>query len=379
MPFARPNLSQIRVTAATGINSVLTGLDALLRWSNLGIIAEVLAGLVDGLYGYLDWIALQSNPFTATDEYLEGWAALKGVTRKPATSAVGAAIFAGTNSTVVPTGSLVSRSDGVSYLTTADATVIAGAATVPIRASVAGIDGNGAAGVALTLGVGISGISASGTSSGPLTGGASVETDASLRSRMLIAYQKPPQGGSIDDYGEWALAVPGVTRVWVIPSGMGPGSVVLFFMMDDVQAAHGGFPQGSNGCARLETRDTPATGDQLALANALYFQQPVTALVYAVAPTQNVIGLTIAGLSTASTTTKADIAAAFANALLVAGRPGGVTNISAIEAAIAAVALTGGFVLTNVSASAGTVSPGATGNITSNAGALPVPGAIIYI
>ncbi|MDR6850399.1 baseplate J/gp47 family protein [Sphingomonas sp. BE137] len=256
MPFARPNLSQIRVTAATGINSVLTGLDALLRWSNLGIIAEVLAGLVDGLYGYLDWIALQSNPFTATDEYLEGWAALKGVTRKPATSAVGAAIFAGTNSTVVPTGSLVSRSDGVSYLTTADATVIAGAATVPIRASVAGIDGNGAAGVALTLGVGISGISASGTSSGPLTGGASVETDASLRSRMLIAYQKPPQGGSIDDYGEWALAVPGVTRVWVIPSGMGPGSVVLFFMMDDVQAAHGGFPQGSNGCARLETRDT---------------------------------------------------------------------------------------------------------------------------
>ena len=196
---------------------------------------------------------------------------------------------------------------------------------------------------------------------------------------MLIAYQKPPQGGSIDDYGEWALAVPGVTRVWVIPSGMGPGSVVLFFMMDDVQAAHGGFPQGSNGCARLETRDTPATGDQLALANALYFQQPVTALVYAVAPTQNVIGLTIAGLSTASTATKADIAAAVANALLVAGRPGGVTNISAIEAAIAAVALTGGFVLTNVSASAGTVSPGATGNITSNAGALPVPGAIIYI
>lgn len=378
MPFARPNLTQLRTQAATGINSVLTGLDALLRWSNLGIIGEVLAGLTDGLYGYLDWIALQSNPFTATDEYLEGWAALKGVTRKPATNASGIAAFTGTNGKVVPAGSIVSRSDGVTYVSSADATVTAGVALVPIQAFLAGANSNASDAVALNLGVGVSGVSATGAASGAINGGAEVETDASLRSRMLIAYQKPPQGGSIDDYGEWALAVPGVTRVWVVPSGMGPGSVVLFFMMDDVQSAHGGFPQGTNGCARLETRDVAATGDQLTLANALYFEQPVTALVYAVAPTQNVIGLTIAGLSTASTGTKADIASAFANALLVAGRPGGVTNISAIEAAIAAVALTGGFVITSVTASAGTVSPGAAGNITSNAGALPVAGAIAY-
>lgn len=379
MPFARPTLSQLRQQAATGINSVLSGIDALLRWSNFGIIGEVLAGLVDGLYGYLDWIALQSVPFTATAEYLEGWAALKRVTRKPATNAIGSAAFTGTNGVTIPTGSLVSRSDGVAYLTTADATVVGGSAVAPIRAVTSGAAANASAGVALALGVGIAGIAPTGVANLPITGGAEVETDASLRSRMLIAYQRPPQGGSIDDYGQWALEVAGVTRVWVVPSAMGPGSVVLFFMMDDVQAAHGGFPQGSNGCAHLETRDVSATGDQLALADALFFQQPVTALVYALAPTANTIGLTIAGLSGASAATKADIATAFATALRLAGRPGGVTNVDTIESAIAGVALTSGFVLVSVTASAGTVAPGAAGNITSAPGALPVPGAIAYI
>ena len=77
--------------------------------------------------------------------------------------------------------------------------------------------------------------------------------------------------------------------------------------------------------------------------------------------------------------TKADVAAAFADALKAVGRPGGVTNVSAIEAAIAAIPLTAGFVLTTVTASAGTVAPGAAGNITSDAGALPVAGAITYV
>ena len=44
---------------------------------------------------------------------------------------------------------------------------------------------------------------------------------------------------------------------------------------------HGGFPQGTNGVAALETRDTAATGDQLAVANYLYPLRPVTPIVYA--------------------------------------------------------------------------------------------------
>lgn len=379
MPFARPTLTQLRNQAATDLSAAIPGADALLRYSNLGVVTDVLAALANGHYGYLDWIAAQVVPFTATGEYLEGWAGLKGVTRLPATTAIGSAVFPGTDGKVVPAGIPVNRSDGVGYVSTADATVASGTVTVPLQAIVPGAAGNALNGTALTLGIGLAGVTGSGTASGPITGGAEIEQDASLRSRMLAAYAKPPQGGAIDDYGEWGLAVPGVTRLWVMPSGMGPGSVVLLFMMDEAQAAFGGFPQGTNGCSTWESRDTAATGDQLALANALFFLQPVTALIYAVAPVPNTINLTIAGIPGASTATKADISNAVIYALRANATPGGVTNISAIEGAIAAVALTAGFVLTTVTASAGTVAPGTAGNITSAAGALPVLGTITYV
>ncbi|WP_409934941.1 baseplate J/gp47 family protein [Novosphingobium sp. 9] len=121
-----------------------------------------------------------------------------------------------------------------------------------------------------------------------------------------------------------------------------------------------------------------ATGDQLTIANDLAAEQPVTAVVYAVAPTPNTIDLTIAGLSDATETTKDAIDEAFAAALLATAVPGGETPLSTIEAKIAAVSGAAGFVITLITASAGGVTPGPTGNITSNAGALPVAGTITY-
>ncbi len=377
MPFSRPTLTDLRGQTAADISASLPGTDALLRYSNLGIMAEVLAALAYLHYGYLDWIAQQSTPFTATEEALEGWAALKGVTRNPAVPASGTASFPATSGTI-PAGTPIARADGVNYVSTADATAAGGQVIVPIAATDVGAITNAAVGVALTLGIGVSGVSGQGVVSAAVGGGADIETDDELKSRMLLVYSSPPQGGSIADYQEWAGEVPGVTRCWVNPSGLGPGTIVLLFMMDDAEAAHGGFPQGTDGCATAETRDTAATGDQLALANAIFAKQPATALVYAVAPTQNAIGLTIAGLLGASTATKAAISAAVTKALRFSAVPGGVTDISAIEGAIAAVAGTAGFVITNITASAGVVSPGAAGNITSNAGALPVLGAVAY-
>lgn len=378
MAFDRPNLTQLRQQVAADINAALPGVDALLRYSNLGIVADVLAALANGHYGYLDYIAQQSVPFTATGENLEGWAALKGVTRKSAVPAIGTVTFTGTNGTVVPSGAPVNRSDGFAYLTTGSGTISGGTVTVPVQAVTAGATGNADAGTSMTLAMGISGITSVGTAATAIAGGADVESDFALRSRMLAAYSSPPQGGSYNDYAEWSLAVPGVTRVWVIPSNHGPGTIDIFFMMDAAESAHAGFPQGSNGVASGETRDTPATGDQLILANALFLKQPVTVLLYAVAPTANSVNLTINGIATASTDTKAQISAAIANAFKFGAIPGGVAHISEIELAIGNVAGTSGFVITAVTASAGTVSPGSTGNITSNAGAIPVLGTITY-
>src|ERR1019366_6335080 len=120
------------------------------------------------------------------------------------------------------------------------------------------------------------GITSASFAGGPITGGADLETDNPMRTRMLESYAAPPHGGDANDYVTWALQVVGVTRAWVPPVPLVPGAVTVFFMMDVVEAAHGGFPQGTNGVAALETRDTEAAGDQLTLANYLFIWRPVT-------------------------------------------------------------------------------------------------------
>lgn len=379
MPFPRPSLSELRNQAATDMNAALPGVDALLRYSNLGILGEVLAALASGHYGYIDWIALNSVPFTATGEFLEGWAALKGVFRKPAVAASGEATFAATNGAIVPSGTVIRRSDGLPYFSTAEVVAAGGEAVVPVAAIDSGNNANSSVGTACTLSIGISGVTGTGSISTAIAGGVDIETDADLRSRMLSAYATPPQGGTITDYPAYALAVPGVTRAWVSPSAMGPGTLVILFMMDIAQAEHGGFPQGSNGCSSYETRDTAATGDQLTVANAVFPKQSVTALVYAVAPVPNALTITISGLAAASADTKAAIAAAVRAGLVVNAVPGGLTNVSTIESAISAVPGTAGYVLTNIAAAAGSVSNGGIGNIVSDVGALPTLGSIVYV
>ena len=387
MPFARPTLTQLKQRVASDITTGLEGATALLRFSNLTIIGKVLAKAVYGLYGYLDFIALQGNPATATGEYAVAWGALKGVYVKAASAASGSVTFTGVSGTI-EVGTPVVRGDGLTFLTTAAGTIAGGSVTVAIEAGTPGATSNSAAGTTFTLGTGISGVSSTATAVAAITGGADVETIDAFKARYLQVYAAPPQGGAEPDYQDWAGVVPGVTRAWVRRNGMGTGTVVVYFMMDLVEAAYDGFPQGTNGVAALEHRDAPATGDQLAVANAIYPVQPVTALVYAVAPGRNVLNFTIAGLTGASMATQAAVIAAVKAAvaansspggvLLENGNAGGVTLISSIESAIAAIPAAAGFVITSVTASAGTVTPGAAGNVTSNVGYLADFGAVTF-
>lgn len=384
MPFQRPTLSTLRAQVAADISSGIPGADGLLRFSNLGVLGTVLAGLAQLQYGYLDWMALQAVPYTATDEYLEAWAALKGIARNAATPATGTAAFSGTTGTVLPSGTQMVRGDGYLYQTTATGTVATGAVSVPVTAVLAPIDpinnptGNGAAGNAssgtvLTLQSPIIGIQMTGTS-GVLTGGADVETDDSLRTRMLQRYQAPPQGGDSDDYIGWTLAIPGITRAWCFPNGFGAGTVVVYIMLDDAESTNDGFPVGSDGVSADDQgpngpRGTVATGDQLTVANALISEQPVTALVYVCAPTANTVDFTISGISTVPTSVRTAISDAIAQIFLQQGKPlaGTSVDLSAIEAAIAAIAGTAGFVLETPTA-----------NIANAAGKLPTLGTVTY-
>lgn len=374
MPFARPLLSDLRTQVAQDISAALPGSDPLLRFSNLGIIGTVLAGLAHLHYGYIDWISQQAQPFTATGEFLEAWAALRDVYRLAAASANGTVTFTGQVGTTIPTGTPLVRGDGKRFTTTSSGT-IGGGGSVTVSATanadaggLLGAFGNTAAATVMTLGQAIAGMNSGGSVAAAFTGGADIETDTSLRSRMLLAYQTPAHGGSLGDYVAWARAVAGVTRVWVVPHGYGAGTVVVYVMFDQSEAAHAGFPQGANGCATGETRDALATGDQLAVANHIFPLQPVTALVYIVAPTSNTVPFTISGILSASSATKAAISAAIAEVLAAQGAASGSTvALSTIEAAIAGVPGTTGFVI---------MTP--TSNIASLVGQLPMLGTVTY-
>ncbi|MGY2732398.1 baseplate J/gp47 family protein [Sphingomonas sp. UYP23] len=388
MPFSRPPLTQLIDQVLGDITVGLKSSTGLLRFSNMRVLGKALAKATSGLYGYLDWIAKQATPFTATGEFLIAWGALKGLSIKAASSAVGTISFSGTNGATIPAGAALTRADGVAFITNAAVTITAGAGNVGITAAVAGSAGNAAAGTTMALSQAISGVNTSAPTLTGTSGGAEIEDIEAFRTRVLAKYSSPPQGGAQPDYVDWATSVSAVTRAWVRRNGMGPGTVTVYFMMDIAEAAHGGFPQGSDGVAALETRDIAATGDQLIVADALYAVQPVTALVYAVAPGQNIIGLSISGIAGASTATKAAVRDAFAAAVnlnsspggvvLADGTAGGMTQLSVIEAAIAAIPAAAGFVITTVTASNGTVTPGAAGNIASSPGYLAVAGLTVF-
>lgn len=336
MPFARPPLTALRNQAVQDITtSGVPGLDGLLRNAVLRVLAWVMSGLAYSVYGYLDWIAREAVPFTATDEFLESWAALIGIYRKDSTPATGFATFTGTTGLIVRVGATLTRQDGTPYTVTAESTVDTfGDVTVPMVAAVNGTATNCDDGTPIALDPPIAGINAGGVTVGPTTGGADQETDDSLRTRMLAKYRAPPQGGSESDYVEWATEVPGCTRAWITPNGVGLGSVVVFVMFDESQAAHGGFPQGLDGCAIEEVNGPTATGDQLAVAEHIWPSQPVPVLVYVAAPVPAPIDITLSGLDPNTADTRAAITASLEDMFLAISEVGGTVYPSQLYDAI---------------------------------------------
>lgn len=339
MPFARPTLTGLRNTSIEDITtSGVPGLTGLLRNAVLRMLAWCMAGLAYSVYGYADWIARMGVPFTAEDEFLYAWAALIGIYPLDATAATGNAAFTGSPDRVIPNETALTRQDGTPYQTTADGTLDAsGNVQVPIVALVAGAFTNCDDGTPISISLPIASINSGGVTVGPTVGGADQETNDALRTRMLVKYAAPPQGGASADYINWALEVPGCTRAWVVGQGYGPGSVVVYPMFDDSEAAHGGFPQGTDGCAAEELRGPTAAGDQALVAEHIWPVQPVTALVYVAAPLPYPIDVTLMALDPADEATQTTILAALNDMFLVRGEIAGAIFPSDIYDAILAV------------------------------------------
>lgn len=235
MPFERPTLAQLIERNRADLESRLAGTDAHLRRGIIPALATMHAGALHGLYGYLDYKARQANPATAEGENLHAWARIwLPNAPKPATPAKGNVTFTGTNTTVIPQGTAVVRSDGAEFETDEVAAIAAGTATVAVTALEAGASGNTGAGTVLSLSQAIAGVDGAVTvAAGGLSNGFEIESDADLLLRLKQRVQNPPAGGAAHDYVRWALEVPGVTRAWCLPGWLGGGTVGVTFVLDN--------------------------------------------------------------------------------------------------------------------------------------------------
>lgn len=234
MSYDRPALTDLVAQSEADIESRLPGTDAKVRRTNLNVLARVQAGGLHGLYGYLQWLFRQMLPDTADEDVLQRHAAIRlKVPRVGAEYAIGSAATTGTNGRVIEAGTIYQRDDGTQYEVDADATVAAGTATVALTAVEAGQAGNAVTGTVLTLVTPIAGVAATATvDASALTGGADIEDVEAQRSRVIARMKNPPQGGAAYDYVSWAREVPGVTRAWVYPKELGPGTITVRFMRD---------------------------------------------------------------------------------------------------------------------------------------------------
>lgn len=313
MPWTTPTLKQWRQQSRDYVVAKLPVGGVLLPNSPLRIMADNSSSLAYQQMLYLQWLSMQFLPDTSEEDWLDRHASiwLPNNGRKAASYAIGSLAVTGIANILLPQGSIFSAptaSGTVRLQTTGPVTVSPNPTAVPIVSLTAGSVSNLPAGasVSLTAGPPGGGVSATATVVA-LDGGADVETDDQLRARVLNRIQQPPMGGDANDYVQWALQVPGVSRAWCSPLEMGIGTVTVRFMMDQLRAAAGGFPN---------------SGDVATVQAYINTRRPVTAIdTFVCAPIPEPINFSLSGLNTEDDSTMTNVNASVASMIAAMGAP----------------------------------------------------------
>lgn len=274
MAFTRPTLQEL-VTRVEGDIKAGLGLVTLLRRSFLKVFARVLAGLAHLLFGFLKFIEKQAFPDTATGEFLLQWASIWGVTRLEATFAEFVCDVTGLAATVIPVNTVYRRTDGKEYTTQEEVTLTGTDDEITLVASEAGKASEVEVADVISILSPIAGLDSAATVSEVITEPEDQELEEALQVRLVDRIQNPPSGGAANDYLQWAAAVPGITRAWVGPQALGPGTVVVYVVSDD------------------EDPITPSGPKITEVFDYIEERRPVTANVSVVAPNLLELDLTI--------------------------------------------------------------------------------------
>ena len=189
--------------------------------ADLAVRLYAAASQIQSLYAYSDWAMNQSFPQTATGEYLDYHAALRGITRKAGTRASGMLRFridqALEDNLPISAGTVCTTAGLVRFVTTHDGEIAAEAESV-------GASGNVGAETITVLTrapEGVSGV----LNPRAFTGGSGAESDDDLRARVLDSFIRLPNGANAAFYELRALSHKGVDAAVVIPRMNGIGTV----------------------------------------------------------------------------------------------------------------------------------------------------------
>jgi uncharacterized phage protein gp47/JayE len=131
MPIQRPTIQEIRDRIrADLVQSVNTGepdtskhIDPNLRNNFAGGICDSMSGGFDENNDLVEQVQTSLFPTTATGDELDRWGSTFGINQQESQKASGFIIFTGTASSVIPSSTLLQRTDGLEYTTLNSATI----------------------------------------------------------------------------------------------------------------------------------------------------------------------------------------------------------------------------------------------------------------
>lgn len=298
---------EISVRLRGALRRYLPGTDALIWPNNLTAIVKTAAAGLHDVHLRGAWLYDQIFTRTADGAHVERHGADLGIYRRTQSRAMGRVTLSGYADTIYPAGIGFSFG-GRLYRSVSDArSNLAGVMTLIIQSDDYGVITNIAAGESLERldpGLFPNLDLAAIVTDGGIGGGADDESDESLRARILDRKRRPPQGGAISDYEQFALAIPGVKKAWAFPFDDAPGTVGVWFT----------FTGRTNGI--------PESGDVAAVQDALDARRLIRAGLSVAAPIAQPLDVVISGLSGDTLKTRASIEAGIRSMLEDRARPG---------------------------------------------------------
>ena len=192
----------------------LSSLD--MRYSVKRVLSHAITGTAHMLNGYAEHLAKLAIPDSEDEKILTSWCNLYGIERKQATKARVSFSIETTSNVFLPAGTKWTHENGLVF-SLKDSVYAFGSKELVLECDEAGSSGNVEVGDTMTVSSTIPDLKSAGAVKELMVEAFDTEPLEKLRSRLRERLRRPSQGGSPNDYINWALEYPAATRAWVLP------------------------------------------------------------------------------------------------------------------------------------------------------------------